>query len=858
MSQCTQRNQPRDRGQDEITSTSSRATKHPLVISAGLCDRASQLPSSITPSHRSLALPPLIDHFSPQLKPTPKATFTPTLAEDTTLGISSAQNIPLRRSRIVLDIDLNPLIPIFDDSESQSNDQIVHPSSKSVIGAGYGTPPVQPPTCPQLFQVLNDNLPTSSISSDNIPGVLPVSKVTSRPRNVIDQEHLGTPSSTTSFTASPHNAEPPRLSSSSSGHRVGSNNRVTTMESKMDLEPNVHERTSDELLLSAASHGRSSRSNNDATRRVTSREHRSTTPYLRQRSTRLLSTSLFTPLLDDAELPRSFSPPPFPSTGNADETSIMHDMMDVDTHPTDVLAAELPPPTTSGHPAQSSDNADRLAVSVADCVYDPAMAATAERAATGSTSLILFTPLLDDATLPASFSPPPLPSTGNVDEISIMPDMMDVDTHPTDVPPAELPPPTTSGHSAQGSDNAVSQLAVSVASCVHDPAMTSTTERAAIGSTSLTLFTPSLDDADIPACFSPPPIPSNGNADETSVKHDRMDVETHSTDVVTTKPVTVPTSDDCAKGSDNVEPHLAIRSAGCPSRSATTGRQRSIKLFPSALFTPSLDNPELPNSFSSSPSHRTGSEDITSTTVAQMKVDSARSEQTSHERARQAASDCEADSPSRLPCTQSSPNAGSLDLSVKPFAESKQNENHTGRHTRPPLVTIDIHDCHPVSLFDDSTPGQEREHFTPRRGLLSPFNADDNTVFVRRDSSKLEAEFNRGPISGEGASGAMEAASKLHWKIRWAKFPLKEVIHGQSKAAFERLLLQCINNMDTDEVNLHWLTKELLSQKFSVPVRYFWSIIYYLCNFCQAVDSPPLSHTHMLSEAVQDSLTLSR
>ena len=58
-----------------------------------------------------------------------------------------------------------------------------------------------------------------------------------------------------------------------------------------------------------------------------------------------------------------------------------------------------------------------------------------------------------------------------------------------------------------------------------------------------------------------------------------------------------------------------------------------------------------------------------------------------------------------------------------------------------------------------------------------------------------------------------------HWSVRWEMFPLKQVTHGQPKSVDDRLLLNSENDMDWDEMNLEWLTEELLSQRFSLPVR---------------------------------------
>ena len=58
-----------------------------------------------------------------------------------------------------------------------------------------------------------------------------------------------------------------------------------------------------------------------------------------------------------------------------------------------------------------------------------------------------------------------------------------------------------------------------------------------------------------------------------------------------------------------------------------------------------------------------------------------------------------------------------------------------------------------------------------------------------------------------------------HWTVRWQMFPLKLVTYGQPESVANRLQLNSQNDMNWDEMNLEWLTEELLSQRFSFPVR---------------------------------------
>ena len=58
-----------------------------------------------------------------------------------------------------------------------------------------------------------------------------------------------------------------------------------------------------------------------------------------------------------------------------------------------------------------------------------------------------------------------------------------------------------------------------------------------------------------------------------------------------------------------------------------------------------------------------------------------------------------------------------------------------------------------------------------------------------------------------------------HWTVRWQMFPLKLVTYGQPESVANRLQLNSQNDMDWDEMNLNWLTEELLSQSFPLPVR---------------------------------------
>ena len=361
-----------------------------------------------------------------------------------------------------------------------------------------------------------------------------------------------------------------------------------------------------------------------------------------------------------------------------------------------------------------------------------------------------------------------------------------------------------------------------------------------------TLFSLSLDAVEIPTFSSPSPIQRTGSEEGSSTTHGRMNVDALPTNIVYT-------SNDVVQTSDSTEPQdRAITSA------AVKHGSQPVCI---TLFSPSLDAVELPSFSSPSPTprsedgtctmrdtrkvttsgdvsqgsapdlaisratHPTGRAGTRSASVhrasieeTKMNMDSGPPERTPYDLASQTTSSGEADSPRDHPRIESSQYTVSRHLPVNPLTDHGDVGIHVGRRARPPLVTIDIDECGPLILFDDSDIDQEREQYRPMRRLQSPFNADDTTVFVRRENSSLEAEFNRSEAAREATGDADERISRLHWKARWERFPLKEITYRQSQTAAAQFLLQCRDDRNADEINLVWFTNELLSQRFYVPV----------------------------------------
>ena len=649
MSESIQFDPPRDPGGAKTTSSSSIALKRPLLISLDLSD-CIQTPSPIvsppcSPTHSTLA-----DHFPPPPNPTPKATVIPSFTRDnTTSTVSSARKKPVRRSTIVVDVDMDSPIPIFDDPESPSMEQSIHPKLPSVPGTPSGTPSVQQSSYPQLLHALSDTLPSSGIALGDAPRALLPSTVPSRlhtDTTPLDQEGPGIPFPTAPVTTSLKDAE---VSSSfpSSGNSCGAEKRALTLQSEMYVDSNPPGRTFNQMVPSDEGPDCS----NATTDGVASQRHRSATPHGRQGPFRTLSAALFLPSLDAVELPSFSSPSPVPRTGREEGSSTAHGTMNVDALPTNIVY-------TSNDVVQTSD-------------------------------------------------------------------------------------------STEPQDRAITSPA---AKHVSQPA-------------SIALFSPSLDAVELPSFSSPSPTPRS----EDGMRDTRN----------------ITTSDDVSHGSDSAAPDLAISRAthhnGCAGTRSGSVHRASIK-------------------------------------ETEMNMDSGPPERTPYDLAAQTTSSGEADSPRDHPGIQSSQYTISRHPPVNPLADRGDVGTHVGRRARPPLVTIDIDECGPFSLFDNSDTDQEREQYCPMRRLQSPFNADDMTVFVSRENSNLEAEFNRRETAREGMGDADERISRLHWKARWERFPLNEITYRQTQTAAAKSLLQCTDDRNADEMNLVWFTNELLSQKFYVPV----------------------------------------
>ena len=137
-----------------------------------------------------------------------------------------------------------------------------------------------------------------------------------------------------------------------------------------------------------------------------------------------------------------------------------------------------------------------------------------------------------------------------------------------------------------------------------------------------------------------------------------------------------------------------------------------------------------------------------------------------------------------------------------------------------------------------------------RRAVQISVSVNDKPVSVERENQYSGVK----PCNSRtiGSNGDYPISlTPPRWKDRWELFPLPQVTYGQTKSVTDRLLLQCQNDTNSDETNLGWLAKELLSQRFSLPVRTelhaMWAIL--LTNV-QPFDLPPLSSRHVSSDPV--------
>ena len=95
---------------------------------------------------------------------------------------------------------------------------------------------------------------------------------------------------------------------------------------------------------------------------------------------------------------------------------------------------------------------------------------------------------------------------------------------------------------------------------------------------------------------------------------------------------------------------------------------------------------------------------------------------------------------------------------------------------------------------------------------------NNKLISVERETRHPVFELFSSPMMGSNSDYKM-SSTRPHWKVRWEMFPLQQVTRGQSRSVTDRILLNSQSDMDWDEMNLEWLTEELLSQRFSLPVR---------------------------------------
>ena len=146
------------------------------------------------------------------------------------------------------------------------------------------------------------------------------------------------------------------------------------------------------------------------------------------------------------------------------------------------------------------------------------------------------------------------------------------------------------------------------------------------------------------------------------------------------------------------------------------------------------------------------------------------------------------------------------------------------------IFTFDLSDGHPVNTFGDHLPlsfavsladGGRKVKFSSIGGdpaTRIPTTLNEKLISVEHENPHSGSKLGSSPTIGSNQDYVIGSRS-LHWKGRWDVFPLRQVTFGQTKSVHDRLLLKCRNDMDWDEMNLDWLTDELLLQRFSLPVR---------------------------------------
>ena len=147
-----------------------------------------------------------------------------------------------------------------------------------------------------------------------------------------------------------------------------------------------------------------------------------------------------------------------------------------------------------------------------------------------------------------------------------------------------------------------------------------------------------------------------------------------------------------------------------------------------------------------------------------------------------------------------------------------------------PIFTVALHDSHLLNTFGDYLPiplcithTNEGRNVEPcsidgEKVLQISSSFNDKLVFVERENHHSALNPCSGPTMGTNKDHVINS-TRSHWSGRWKILPLPQVAHGQTKSVTNLLLLNYQNDMNSDEMNLGWLTKELLSQRFSLPVR---------------------------------------
>lgn len=329
-----------------------------------------------------------------------------------------------------------------------------------------------------------------------------------------------------------------------------------------------------------------------------------------------------------------------------------------------------------------------------------------------------------------------------------------------------------------------------------------------------TIFTPSLDHAELPSSFRSPSFHAASIQDQASTTDTRMEVDSDIPGLSSDEPVIAALSDDRPQCFNSPGLTLAnsMTTPAEPRAATPFRRNHAARPLSTAIFTLSLEDGELSNLFLPPSFNKAGSGESSSTT------DTTPPEHTSNEPIVPGLSVDEAG------CSHDYSTNPALSAVICPDLSDNTSHNHTvpvidiARGPGLPIITIEISDDSPLSPFRDSSSGLTPECPSPGRSLLSPCNADDEIVFLRQANSNLEAGFTRGEVASDAKGVAEGSTFRPHWKPRWEKFPLKEINHEQSEASATHLLHRCMDDVNADETNPDWLTSELLSQKFSLPV----------------------------------------